>query len=93
MKPTEVRLVAALLQEEYESPEAAAKEIIKALDQRRYDHNNDWVIIRPQLSMIYGPYPTQGTARKALAKAVSINAGMAERVQLARLHRRIEEPQ
>lgn len=90
MKPTEVRLVAALLQEDYDSPEQAAKEIIKALDQRRFDHDNNWCVIRPGVAGIYGPYPTQGMARKAISKAVSINA-QGERVQLARLFRRIEE--
>lgn len=90
MKPTEVRLVAALLQEDYDSPEQAAKEIIKALDQRRYDHDNNWCVIRPGIAGIYGPYPTQGAARKAVGKAVSMNAD-GEQVQLARLFRHLEE--
>lgn len=89
-KPTEVRLVAELLTQSWDSPEDAAKAIITALDDRRFHHNKEWCIIRPALGLIYGPYPTQGAARKAAAKAVSIYT-KPEEARLARLFRNIGE--
>lgn len=89
-KPTEIRLVAGLLREEWASPEDAANAIIRALDERRAEHDKDWVIIRPNAGLIYGPYPTQTAARKAAAKGVSIYKDQTETAQLARLFSTIE---
>ncbi len=90
IKPTEVRVVAALLTQSWENPEDAARAIIQALDDRRFAHNKEWCIIRPSLGLIYGPYATQGAARKAAAKAVGIYT-QPEEARLARLFRNIGE--
>lgn len=82
--------MASLLQQDWDSPEAAAKAIISAVDERRFENDNLWVIVRPSLGLFYGPYPTQGAARKAAAKAVSV-FDHPEVVRLARLFRKIEE--
>lgn len=91
MKPTEVRLVSGLLtDQEWDSPEDAAKEIITRLDEKRRD-DKLWVVIRPELGLIYGPYPTLAAARRAVAKTVSVHAGTVERVKVARLFGNLEE--
>lgn len=89
-KPTEVRLVAELLTQSWESPEDAAKAIINALDDRRFRHNKEWCIIRPVVGLVYGPYATQGAARKAAAKGIAVT-NHPEPARLARLFRNIGE--
>lgn len=92
MKPTEVRLVAEIITAEHDSAEAAAKAAIAALDARRRDTDKNWCILRPaqfKVPLVYGPYPTQTQARKAVDKAVAISPG--EQVVLVRLFTHIEE--
>lgn len=93
-KPTEVRLVASLLTDgEWGSPEEAAKEIIRKLDDKRKADDKPWLLIRKDAGLFYGPYPTLGAARKAAAKAVSIHHDADEPLLAARLFTTIEEGQ
>lgn len=93
-KPTEIRLVVDLLvNNDWDSPEAAARAIIEALDAKRKASDKPWVVVRPDLGLIYGTYPTITAARKAAAKAVSIHHATPERVKVARLFTTLEEGQ
>ena len=72
-KPTEVRLVASLLQAEAESADMLAKQIIESLDEKRDKDNDMWVIIRKWRTVIsvLGPYSTVGAANRVATKLVS----------------------
>jgi len=74
LKPTEVRLVAALLQEEADDADELAARIIRSLDEKREDDTvYSCVYYDPNTGAVipYGPYPTEGTARKEYSKLVS----------------------
>jgi len=72
-KPTEVRIVAALLEEEAESATDLAKRIIDALDQKRETDDQTWVVVHVWRSIVtcLGPYATRNAAEKAASKQVS----------------------
>lgn len=67
-KPTEVRLVASLLQEEADDAEELAGRIISALDEKRARDDTPWAIVfyDPNTGVVipYGPYPTMSAAEK-----------------------------
>jgi hypothetical protein len=69
IKPTEVRLVAALLEEEHPDAESLAREIITRLDEKRM--SDPMYILGTMLGdipLIWGPFATANQASKAASK-------------------------
>ena len=77
IKKTELRLVAGLLEEEAEDTGELAERIITALDAKREKDDTQWVITTQWDGIIcmYGPYPTQHQAGKALKRLASPGPG------------------
>lgn len=74
IKPTEVRLVASMLEHEADSADDLAKQIIEALDAKR-ESDEKWVInfYEPNVKVLanYGPYGTANAAVKDVKKLVA----------------------
>ena len=77
MKPTEIRLVASMLERPADDAEDLAKQIIEALDAKRSKDDRFVAIYqwRPAdeqiVTIAYGPYSTGRKATKAVASMVS----------------------
>lgn len=75
VKPTEMKLVSAMLAEPAEDADSLAEAIIRALDEKRRQDDAFYAIVTDDLSRslgtvwTQGPYPTRLQARKALDKA------------------------
>lgn len=72
MKPTEVRMVADMLEQEHPDAQSLAKAIIKALDEKRQE--DDLFVLMSQVGKYvigWGPYPTANKAHTAASKMVS----------------------
>lgn len=72
MKPSEVKLVAQMLEQEHPDATSLAKEIIRALDDKRKE--DDLYVLMAQLGQLvigWGPYPTSNKAHTAATKMVS----------------------
>lgn len=77
IKPTEIRLVAKMLEKPAEDADSLAESIIVALDEKRAK-DEKWMVIyqwNPQegafVTITYGPFPTRKGAEKALAGLIS----------------------
>lgn len=68
MKPTEVRLVASILESEADDTGALAEAIIAALDAKRHADDHPHIIITSSMGVVQavGPYPTRGKAEAGL---------------------------
>lgn len=74
VKPTEVRLVAKMLEEPAEDADELAERIIRSLDEKREDDTRWGVVFYdPNTKAVinYGPYPTQKAAQKIKDSLVS----------------------
>lgn len=76
-RPSEVKAIAALLQEGAETPEALAKQVIAEVDRLRTDRKTFMVVAQYQAAdtpwyLAYGPYATAKQAEKATAKGLPI---------------------
>jgi len=84
IKPTEVRLVATMLQKPADDADSLAESIIVALDDKRAK-DDKWMVIyqwQPQeqrfVTITYGPFNTQKQAEKALSGLVSPGVPLAK---------------
>lgn len=71
-KPTEIRLVATLLEEEHPDAESLAKEIITRLDEKRL--SDPCFILGTMfgdIPLLWGPFATANQASKAASKLTS----------------------
>lgn len=68
-RPTEVKLVAKLLESEAKSVTELAQRVILALDESRRTRE-EWVMVMYDKPMVYafGPYPTRNQANEPVAK-------------------------
>lgn len=77
MKPTEVRLVAGLLEKPAADAEDLARQIIESLDEKRARDDEQWVVVyqwKPGGHLVtccWGPYPTRTKAERATREMVS----------------------
>lgn len=76
MKPTEVRAVVKLLEQEHEDVEELAKEVIKTLDVMRSDDRLYVLAVTGSGPLeVWGPYPTALQAVKGAPEAVQGRSG------------------
>lgn len=69
VKPTEIRLVASLLEEEHPDAESLAKEIIARLDEKRMsDPVYTLGTMFHGVPLLWGPFSTANQAAKAASK-------------------------
>lgn len=84
IKPTEVRLVAKMLEQPAEDADSLAESIIVALDEKR-QKDERWMVIyqwQPKeerfVTISYGPFNTRKQAEKALSGLVSPSEPLAK---------------
>lgn len=74
VKPTEIRLIADLLQKPADDADELAERIIRSLDEKR-EKDERWGVVYydPNTKAVinYGPYATKTQAQKALSGLVS----------------------
>lgn len=74
IKPTEIRLVADLLQQPADDADELSERIIRSLDEKR-EKDERWGVVYydPNTKAVinYGPYPTKNTAKKIMEGLVS----------------------
>ena len=83
IKPTELRMVAALLESEADDTGLLAEQIIEALDAKRAKDDTNFVLVTQweHCVLAYGPYGTAGQAGKAMKLLANPGPGpMAARV-------------
>lgn len=73
VKKTEVKLIASLLESEAEDTGELATRIIEELDAKRAKDDTQWALVTQWNGVVcmYGPFPTQNKADKALSSLVS----------------------
>lgn len=76
-KPTEVRLIAGLLESECDDTGTLARILIEALDSKRAADNTHWVILTQwgDIVQVVGPFPTEHQCGKALARLAAPGPG------------------
>lgn len=69
VKPTEIRMIAGLLEGEHPDAESLARSIIMALDAKRQS-DELWVLgtMYNDVPLLWGPFPTAVQASKAASK-------------------------
>ena len=72
MKPTEIKMVAGMLEEEHPDASSLARAIIEALDNKRQS-DSMYVLgaMYEGLPLLWGPFATSNQAAKAAGKLVS----------------------
>lgn len=75
LKPTEVRLVASLLQEEAEDAADLAGRIIQALDEKRARDDDEYVVVyldpNTRTTQVFGAWSTQRQAERGIDRLAS----------------------
>lgn len=86
IKRTEIKLVAGLLESEAEDTGELATRIITALDEKRAKDDTQWVIVTQWEGILtmYGPYPTENRAGKALTSLAAPSPGMTAAIRQLR---------
>ena len=87
IKRTEIKLVAGLLESEAEDTGELATRIIEELDAKRAKDDTQWVIVTQWEGILtmYGPYPTENRAGKALTSLAAPSPGMTAAIRQLRL--------
>lgn len=94
VKPTEVRLVSGLLQQEHPDADTLAETIIQSLDDKRAKEDQ-WVVIyqwQPNegqfVTLTYGPFNTRKRAEKCMDSLVSPGEPLAK-AMICRMHQQV----
>lgn len=87
IKPTEVRLVAQMLERPAEDADDLARQVIEALDAKRASDNEQWVAIYQWnkgglVTCAFGPYGTRTQAERAVKGMVSPSEPLAKAMVL-----------
>ena len=92
IKPTEVKMVAALLEQEHPDAASLAKSIIMALDEKRLD-DPMYVLgtMYESVPLLWGPFATENQAAKAAGKIAAPRPLQGRVLRVKRIDEEIEE--